>query len=75
MSYTTTCAICGRPGFFSSRGWEHEDLGYYLQRCERCGAFPIASLEVTCPTCGSNQLRDDHCFRPFGNPPTPNAQV
>jgi predicted RNA-binding Zn-ribbon protein involved in translation (DUF1610 family) len=62
---TRECVWCGR-GITFSDAWVHADGGgAYWMLCPECrweGA-PVPT-PLTCPKCGSWQVRDDHCAMP-----------
>ena len=63
-----TCLRCGGVVRFDrQRGWVHQDGGLYMMRCDQCGwmGAPYPS-PITCPSCGSKGVRDDHCVQAVG---------
>ena len=63
MSSATVCLWCGQGlRYVAGRGWVHQEGGTYMMRCPDCGwtGAPYPS-PVACPSCGSRNLRDDHC--------------
>lgn len=67
MRQETVCRWCGEPLCFRpGRGWTHAEGGVYVVRCESCGwrGAPYPS-PITCPRCGSKDVRDDHCALPL----------
>ena len=58
-----TCQFCEEPlRFVTGRGYVHQEGGTYVMRCPDCGwrGAPYPSA-VSCPSCGSKAIRDDHC--------------
>ena len=65
------CIWCSQElTFVQGRGFTHPEGGGYMQFCPSCewqGApYPSA---ITCPICGSKEVRDDHCALPDRSKP------
>jgi DNA-directed RNA polymerase subunit RPC12/RpoP len=63
---TAICVHCKQQAVWvPGRGYVHQEGGTYMMHCPDCGwqGAPWPS-PAECPSCGSKNLRDEHCVLP-----------